>query len=55
MLRAYITVLTVVSSSVAAQITAVAPASNPGSPEPKSAISMLLSDSDPHGKSRSAP
>ena len=47
MLRAYITVLTVVSSSVAAQITAVPPASNPGSPEPKSAMSMLLPNSAP--------
>ncbi|HEY2818646.1 MAG TPA: trypsin-like peptidase domain-containing protein [Casimicrobiaceae bacterium] len=47
MLRAYITALAVVSSSVAAQITAVPPASNPGSPEPKSAISMSLPDSAP--------
>src|SRR5690349_607372 len=42
MLRAYIAALAVVSFPVAAQITSVLPASNPGTQQPKSAVSMLL-------------
>jgi len=47
MLRPYIAVLAVVSSSVAAQITSVPPAPNPSISVPKSAASMLLPDGAP--------
>ena len=50
MFRAYLAALVAMSSPLAAQITVVPPASNPGQPAPKSAAAMLLPEGTPSRK-----